>query len=82
MWSQAVQPFEHPLEMNLPRAQVVQRVAADPLMRVRYERAFGAPPPAPDATPAQVDAAFANIGKALAAYERRLVSGPAPYDRW
>jgi len=29
-----------------------------------------------------VDTAFANVGKAIAAYERRLVPAPARFDRW
>ena len=82
LWSQAVQPFETPLEMNLPRAKVVAQVAGDSILRDAYRRAFGQAPPAADAAPADVDAAFARIGKALAAYERKLVTGPSAYDRW
>ncbi len=29
-----------------------------------------------------IDTAFAQVGKAIAAYERRLQPGPARYDRW
>jgi cytochrome c peroxidase len=29
-----------------------------------------------------INTAFANIGKAIAAYERRLVPGPSRFDRW
>jgi cytochrome c peroxidase len=29
-----------------------------------------------------IDTAFANLGKAIAAYERRLVPGPARFDDW
>ncbi len=29
-----------------------------------------------------LDRAFANVGKALEAYERRLVTGPSPFDRF
>jgi cytochrome c peroxidase len=31
---------------------------------------------------ARIDALFAQVGKALAAYERQLVGGPAPFDRF
>jgi cytochrome c peroxidase len=75
LWSQAVQPFETPHEMNMPRARVVQRISEDSVLRAAYRRAFGAEPPAADAPPAMVDAAFAKVGKAIAAYERTLVSG-------
>jgi len=30
----------------------------------------------------QIDQVFANLGKALAAYERKLLSGPSPFDLW
>lgn len=30
----------------------------------------------------QIDRVFANVGKAIAAYERLLVSGPSPFDRF
>ncbi len=82
MWSQAVQPFEAALEMNFPRDRVVAQVAVDPVLRAAYERAFGVAPPAAGAPAAAIDRAFANIGKALAAYERHLVTGPSAYDRW
>jgi len=31
---------------------------------------------------AAVDRAFSNVGKAIEAYERRLISGPSPFDRY
>jgi cytochrome c peroxidase len=82
LWSQAVQPFESPNEMNLPRAGVIEAIGADSALRAAWRRAFGEDPPAGGASPAQVDAAFARVGKAIAAYERRLVSSPSAYDRW
>lgn len=36
----------------------------------------------PEARRAAVDALFAQAGKALAAYQRRLVPGPSRFDRW
>ncbi len=83
-WSQALQPFETPHEHNFPRKRVVQEVAQDAQLRALYASAFGAEPPmgtaADDAQ--RIDAAFANIGKAIAAYERKLITGPSAYDRW
>ncbi len=35
-----------------------------------------------DADRVAIDVAFANVGKAIAAYERRLAPGPARFDRW
>ena len=82
LWGQALQPFEAPAELGVPRRRVVEAVSADPVLADAYRAAFGAPPPAPGAPDADVDAAFAMVGKALAAYERRLQSGPSAYDRW
>jgi cytochrome c peroxidase len=68
--------------MNLPRAGVIEAIGADSALRAAWRRAFGEDPPAGGASPVQVDAAFARVGKAIAAYERRLVSSPSAYDRW
>jgi cytochrome c peroxidase len=77
LWSQALQPFEHPDEFGSSRGEVLRRVAASEELRRRYEEVFGklAAPSSPGA-----DAAFANLGKSLAAYQRRLVTGPSPFD--
>ncbi|MBL9141662.1 MAG: hypothetical protein JNK53_07330, partial [Phycisphaerae bacterium] len=80
-WSQAIQPFEALHEHGLTRARIVERVLDSPELRAGYERAFGvAPSSSLDA--AAVDATVAHIGKAIAAYERKLVTGPSAYDRW
>ncbi|MCE9618999.1 MAG: methylamine utilization protein [Planctomycetes bacterium] len=80
LWSQALHPFETPSEMGLTRAEVMERIAADPLLHGKYRSVFG-PFPASD-QPHEIDKAFAQVGKAIAAYERMLRSDPAPFDRW
>ena len=80
LWSQATQPFESPAEMATPRATVLAHVLEDPELLEAWTRAFGGPPAV--ATRNEVDASFAQLGKAIAAYERRLVTGPSAYDRW
>ena len=45
-----------------------------------YEAVFGSLPQASDAE--GVQAAFAKVGKAIAAFERRIVTGPSALDRW
>jgi len=105
LWSQALQPIEHPLEMGGNRVALARLLAQDERLRAEYEAVFGALPDMggwPDAarpeqgdTPlnrawlamseAQRDAAnrvFANAGKSIAAYERRLVGGNSPFDRF
>ena len=109
LWSQAIEPFEDPKEMDSTRLRVVRRIATDATLRASFEAAIGPLPPADwfaelpeDATPLRpaghphreawdalgpeprrrIDAAFAGLGKAIAAYQRRLLSGPSPFDRF
>ena len=108
LWSQALQPFENPVEMNSSRLEVVHLVRAH--HAEAYEQAFG---PLPDLGdhyrfPATgrpvpgfpddplnvawssmhrddrevVNEVFANVGKAIEAYERLLLPEPAPFDRF
>jgi cytochrome c peroxidase len=53
--------------------------AAGPVEDAKARTAWKAMAPADRAT---VSAVFANIGKAIAAYERRLIPGPARFDRY
>lgn len=64
------QPVE--LGMGGREAELVERLAGDPDYRSRFQAAF------PDAArPVSV----ANVARALACFERTLVSGDSPYDR-
>lgn len=77
-WSQALSPIEDPNEHGGNRLKVLSVIASDPGYRQAYESLFGAPPRI-DA-PSDVDRAFANIGKALAAYQRKLEPGRSRFD--
>lgn len=77
LWCQALQPIEHPDEMGGSRRAVVDLVASDTALREQWTRAFGAPP-----DPRECDRTFADVGKALAAYESRLVTADSPFDRF
>jgi cytochrome c peroxidase len=57
--------------MNLPEAQAVERVAAIPGYVRAFAEAFGGG-----------GVTRRNIELALATYERGIVSGQAPFDRW
>ena len=81
LWGQSHGPISHPREMGSSFAQAVEHVRETPVLRERYERIFGALPAAPAAGLAG-ETAIANIGKSIAAYERRLVTGPSSFDRW
>lgn len=70
--AQIVLPVEHPDEMGGSLEKTVERLAANADMRNAFARAF------PD-SPA---VSAANIAKAIASYERTLVSSPTRFDRW
>jgi cytochrome c peroxidase len=77
-WAQALGPLESPVEHGGKREQYAQVVAAH--YRADYERIFG---PMPDlGNPDGVTQVFVNIGKSIAAYERRLQPAPSRFDRF
>ena len=76
LWSQALQPMENPAEMGSDRLHIVLLVAQDPALRRSYEQVFG------PIDRQAIDRTFVNLGKAIEAYERRLVSRPAPFDSY
>lgn len=61
-------PVEDPLEMQLPFALAVQRIAADPLYQKAFRRITGKKPDAQ------------SIEKAIAAFERSLETADTPFD--
>jgi cytochrome c peroxidase len=73
LWSQALAPLVDANEHNLTRLQAVKIVTTQ--FRADYEKLFG-PVPQVDRT----DAAFANIGKAIAAYIRTIPPTPNRFD--
>ncbi|MBS0196872.1 MAG: hypothetical protein JSR77_08945 [Planctomycetes bacterium] len=88
LWAQALDPIEMPNEHGATREQCAEVIRNDPALRAAYQRVFGPVPQLPDRTDGTlspeerraVDQLFVNIGKSLAAFERRIVSGHAPFD--
>ena len=80
LWAQALSPIEDPAEHGGSRNHAVKAVASDDQLRRQYEGIFGQLPDTSD--PVEVDRAFANIGKSIAAYERLIVPGPSRFDRY
>lgn len=80
LWSQAMDPFEDSVEHGTTRAKVLAVVRDDPDYRRRYTALFGPLPIAGDKE--ETDRAFSNLGKAIAAYERAILPGPAKFDRY
>lgn len=69
---QALKPIVHPDEMANPDlASVMRRIASMAEYRGPFLRAFGSRTPTP-----------ARVSAALAAFERTLIAGDSPFDRW
>lgn len=79
LWSQALVPLETEVEHGLDRHRVLDVISDDDGLAESYQALFG---PLPDRSAADeaVNRAFANVGKAIAAYERSLLPKPAPFD--
>jgi len=67
---QALGPIANPIEMNLTIEEAVQRLAAIEGYAQQFQAVFGEP----------VNAQ--NLAKAIAAFERTILAGNAPYDRY
>lgn len=78
LWAQALGPLESPVEHGGDREQYAKVIATD--YRAEYEEIFG---PMPELGSREAaTAVFVNVGKSIAAYERRLQYGPSRFDRY
>jgi len=68
---QVGEPIENPIEMNLSHSALVDRLRADAGYRAAFEKAFGPGP-----------VTMSKVEKAVASFERTLVSGNSPFDRY
>ncbi len=70
---QALGPIQNPVEMGMPDMKLaVERLKKDPVSVQEFKDAF---PPDGAVTPE-------NVGKAIASFERTILSGDSPYDRY
>jgi cytochrome c peroxidase len=67
---QAVGPMQNPIEMNMKLEHVIERLNAIPGYKKQFQSVF------------KSDANEDNVAKAIAAYERTLISIDAPYDKF
>lgn len=67
---QALQPIENPLEMDTSLETVLQRLAADARYREQFAEAY------------EGGISAENLAKALASFQRVLLSGNSPVDRF
>lgn len=68
---QALGPIQADVEMNLPLTDLMQRLNAIPEYKPLFQAAF-----------AGQGISGATVAKAIATYERTIVSGRAPFDAW
>ena len=74
LWAQALAPLEDPDEHGSNRLTVVAIVVEDKSYWKQYRELFG------EAT--EADAMFANIGKAIAAFERTIMPTASRFDEY
>ena len=67
---QALGPIQNPIEMNLSLEALVEKLNAIEGYRTQFEQVFDGP------------AAPEHVAKAIAAFERTILSGDAPFDRY
>ena len=67
---QAIGPIHNPVEMGETLEHVVRKLNAIEGYRTRFNAVFGS------------DATIGTIAKAIAAFERTVLSGPSPFDRY
>ena len=79
LWAQALGPLESAVEHGGTRAQYARVIGEH--YRADYEKVFGTLPDSL-ATPDAITRVFVNVGKAIAAYERRFEFGAARFDRY
>jgi cytochrome c peroxidase len=68
--AQAVGPIANPIEMASTHDVAVKFVSGNKVYSYQFDQVFSRPP--------NID----DIGRALAAFERVIVTGPAPYDHY
>ena len=68
---QAYQPVINPVEMHTTWPEVTSKLQADPQYPFYFERAFGTK---------EIDSTL--VVKAIAQFERTIISGNAPYDKY
>jgi cytochrome c peroxidase len=68
---QAQAPMQNPVEMGHTLRGVEQKLAGDPEYAAEFQKAFGPGP-----------ITIHRVVNAIAAFERTMVSGNSPFDRW
>lgn len=81
LWAQALHPMLHSDEMGASAQHLLTALTGDEALKAEYETIFGALPDETPANTAAADRFLSNLGKALEAYQRRIISTASPFDR-
>jgi len=68
---QAAGPIANPIEMSLPHGDCVDRLKGDADYKTLFAKAFG-----------EGEMQLVHVQRAIAAYERTVISGNSPFDRY
>ena len=79
-WSQALAPLENAHEHGINRSQAVDIIFKDANYRMTYEALFGPLKSAMESNNIELNIAFANIGKSIAAFERTILPTASRFD--
>jgi cytochrome c peroxidase len=81
-WAQALAPLEDAKEHGATRIQVVTLMAGDDDYRETYETLFGQLPDLSNPESIEINTAFANVGKVIAAFERTIMPTTSRFDEY
>lgn len=76
LWAQAVQPMQDKREMGATPEHLRSVVTGDAELKSRFEGVFGS------IEEQSLDRYLSNMGKALEAYQRQLISKNSPFDQF
>ncbi|MEP7366109.1 MAG: cytochrome c peroxidase [Acidobacteriota bacterium] len=68
---QAEGPVANPIEMGMTHEGVVERLIGDTVYKAEFDKAFGPGP-----------VTYEKVAKAIASFERTVISGNSPFDRY
>ena len=82
LWAQAIHPLLHPAEMGSSPEHLLAVLSGDGALKSGYEAIFGPLPADAKARTAAADRLLSNFGKAIEAYQRRIISTGSLFDRF
>ena len=81
-WSQSLAPLENAHEHGTNRFQVIKVIFEDLEYRKIYQKLFGRLKKVEQLSEFELNSAFANIGKSIAAFERTIMPTTSRFDKY